>query len=143
MHGWTSGERIGEPRPIRYRDDMSSSERRLSPEEQAVILALLTQDFPGADELRAQVPSAVVIGHCACGCATVDLRVEAGPRALASPVQDGVLISAGVRGRSDGVLLFVEDGRLSCLEISSVEDEPAMLPRPEDLIIDTPGSWED
>ncbi|MCC5579593.1 hypothetical protein IMZ11_28585 [Microtetraspora sp. AC03309] len=121
---------------------MSSSERHLSVEEQAVILALLAQDFPGADELRAQVPSAVVSGRCACGCATVDLGAGTGPRALTSPVQDGVLISADVRGRSDGVLLFVEEGHLSCLEVYSIKDEPATLPQPEDLIVDAPRSWE-
>ncbi|WP_433349149.1 hypothetical protein ACQP25_35820 [Microtetraspora malaysiensis] len=121
---------------------MSSGERHLSVEEQAVILALLARDFPGADELRAQVPSAVVSGGCACGCATVNLRAGTEPRALASPVQDGVLISADVRGHSNGVLLFVEEGHLSYLEVYSFEDEPATLPRPGDLIVDTPASWE-
>ncbi|WP_084259587.1 hypothetical protein [Microtetraspora malaysiensis] len=121
---------------------MSSSERHLSVEEQAVILALLAQDFPGADELRAQVPSAVISGRCACGCATVDLRAGTEPRALTSPVQYGVLISAAVRGRSDGALLFVEEGHLSRLEVYSIEDEPAALPRPEDLIVETAASCE-
>lgn len=107
-----------------------------------MILALLVQDFPGADELRAQVPSAVVTRRCGCGCATVDLHVGSGPRALAAPVRDGVLISASVRGRGDGVLLLVEKGRLSCLEVYSIEDEPAPLPRPEDLVIDPLNSWE-
>ncbi|MEU7002993.1 hypothetical protein [Nonomuraea sp. NPDC046570] len=120
---------------------MSTGERPLSAEEQVVILALLAQDFPGAEELRAQVPSAVVTGHCGCGCATVNLRPGTGPRALNSPVQDGVLISAYTRGRGDGVLLFVEDGHLSCLEIYATEDEPAPLPHPEDLIVDPPDSW--
>jgi hypothetical protein len=56
-------------------------------------------------------------------------------------VQDGVLISASVQGGDDGVLLFVEGGHLSCLEIYSIEDEPASLPQPEDLIVDSPGTW--
>ncbi|MEO3808051.1 hypothetical protein ABGB17_03520 [Sphaerisporangium sp. B11E5] len=111
----------------------------MSVEEQAVVLALLARDFPGVDELRAQVSSAVVSGRCSCGCATVDLRAGKGPRAFASPVQDGILISGTVQGRNDGVLLFVQDGHLSCLEIYSVEDEPAPLPRPEDLVVDAPG----
>ncbi|WP_329427016.1 hypothetical protein OG339_42845 [Streptosporangium sp. NBC_01495] len=121
---------------------MSISERHLSAEEQAIILALLTQDFPGVDELRAQVPSAIVAERCGCGCATVDLRAGTKPRALASPVQNGVLISASVRGRDDGVLLFVENGHLSYLEVYSVDDEPASLPQPEDVTVDPPGSWE-
>ncbi|WP_271215761.1 hypothetical protein [Streptosporangium carneum] len=107
-----------------------------------MILTLLAQDFPGVDELRAQVPSAVVTGGCGCGCATVNLRTEGGPLALAVPARKGVVVSAGVRGRGDGVLLFVEEGRLSCLEVYSCEDAPAPLPRPEDLVIDPPDSWE-
>ena len=66
--------------PVRYLDDVSISESHLSAEAQAVILALLTQDFPAVDELRAQVPSAIVAGRCGCGCATVDLRAGTGPR---------------------------------------------------------------
>lgn len=119
---------------------MSDGERHLSAEEQAVILALLAQDFPGAEELRAQVSSAVIAGRCGCGCATLDFRSGMGPPALACPVQDGVLISAFTRARGDGVLLFVEDGYLSCLEVYATEDEPAPLPHPEDLIVDPPGS---
>ncbi|MEV7012113.1 hypothetical protein [Streptosporangium sp. NPDC051022] len=121
---------------------MPTGERRLSPEEQAVILALLAQDFPGADEFRAQVPSAVVTGGCRCGCATVNLRPGTGPAALDSPIRYGVLVSAYVRTRGDGVLLFVEDGHLSCLEVYATEDEPAPLPHPEDLAVDPPGPWE-
>jgi hypothetical protein len=120
---------------------VSDDERYLSREEQAVILALLAQDIPGAEELRAQVPSAVVTGCCGCGCATVNLRPGAGSPALNTPVQDSVLVSAHTRTRGDGVLLFVKDGYLSCLEIYATEDEPAPLPLPEDLILDPP-DWE-
>ncbi|MBG0827008.1 hypothetical protein HS041_04425 [Planomonospora sp. ID67723] len=105
------------------------------------MLALLTQDFPGAQELRAQVSSAVVVGRCGCGCATVDLRPGSEPPALEAPVQDGVLVSAHTRTRGDGVLLFVEDGHLSYLEVYATEDEPAPLPHPEDLTVEPIGSW--
>ncbi|MFC4529998.1 hypothetical protein [Sphaerisporangium dianthi] len=115
---------------------MPTVERPLSAAEQAVILTLLQEDLPGVEELRTQVSSAVVTRHCKCGCATVDLDVTLGPHTVAAPVEDGVLITATVRGRLDGVLLFVENGRLSCLEIYAVEGEPAPLPRPEDLMID-------
>ncbi|GAA3143025.1 hypothetical protein GCM10010466_37500 [Planomonospora alba] len=53
---------------------------------------------------------------------------------------DGVLVSAHTRTRGDGVLLFVEAGHLSCLEVHATEDEPAPLPRPEDLIVEPVGS---
>ncbi|WP_214108066.1 hypothetical protein [Acrocarpospora catenulata] len=102
---------------------MSTRERHLTTEEQAVILALLGQNFSGANELRAQVPSAVITGRCGRGCATVDLRPGTGPRALDSPIQDDVLVSASVQGNEAGVLLFIEDGHLSCLGIYTTKDE--------------------
>jgi hypothetical protein len=116
---------------------------RMTSEEQAVVLAMLAQDFPGSEELRAQVPAAVVTGRCTCGCATIDLRVESAPRAAGAPVQNGVLISADVRDTGSGALLFVKDGYLSCFEVYSVEDEPAALPHPEQLIIDPAAAWDD
>jgi hypothetical protein len=94
-------------------DHVTMTDRRMTSEEQAVVLAMLAQDFPGSEELRAQVPAAVVTGRCTCGCATIDLRVEPVPRAAGAPVQNGVLISANVRDEGSGALLFVEDGYLS------------------------------
>ncbi|MGW4469990.1 hypothetical protein ACWENQ_09975 [Nonomuraea sp. NPDC004354] len=115
---------------------MADHERTLSEEEQAVILALLAQDFPGVDELRAQVPEVIVLRRCGCGCATRDLGPGTARRSDASPVRDGVLVSASVTGCGDGVLLFVKDGYLSCLEVYSLDDDPAPLPRVQDLVID-------
>lgn len=124
-------------------DHVTMTDRRMTSEEQAVVLAMLAQDFPGSEELRAQVPAAVVTGRCMCGCATIDLRVELVPRAASAPVHNGVLISADVRDEGSGAFLFVEDGYLSCFEVYSIEDEPAALPRPEQLIIAPAATWHD
>jgi hypothetical protein len=109
----------------------------MTPDEQAVVLAMLAQDFPGSAELRAQVPSALVIGECGCGCATIELTVKSAPRSVNAPVQDGMLISAEVQGTEAGVLLFVKDGYLSCVEVYSSGDQPAVLPRPEQLVVES------
>ncbi|MER7211954.1 hypothetical protein [Streptosporangium sp. NPDC000239] len=117
---------------------MSPSERPLSADERAVILALLARDFPGAEDLRRQVPSVVVTRNCGCGCATIDFRTEDEPPTLGKEL----VSSAYVRGRDDGVLLFVRHGRLSHLEVYSSDGDPAPLPRVEDLVIDPPDTWE-
>lgn len=96
--------------------------RPLSETERGVLGVMLAMDFPGALELRAQVDSTVVSGRCACGCPTVDLVVEGDvqPATVTSrtPVNaevDGVL--------GGGLIVFVDDGRLSGLEYYSVEEQ--------------------
>ncbi|MFF0578901.1 hypothetical protein ACFY19_15580 [Streptosporangium saharense] len=103
-----------------------------------MILALLARDFPGVEELRRQVPSVIVARNCGCGCATVDFRIGEEP-----PTPGKELISSAyVRGRNDGVLLFVKDGRLLSLEIYSSDGDPAPLPQVKDLVLDPPDTWE-
>jgi len=48
-----------------------------------------------------------------------------------------MLISAEVQGTEAGVLLFVKDGYLSCVEVYSSGDQPAVLPRPEQLVVES------
>lgn len=71
--------------------------RLLSDIERGVIARLLAVSFPGRDELRAQLPFAIIVGQCGCGCATVNLAVD---RAAApAPVLSGAPVSADI---SDG-----------------------------------------
>ncbi|MET8853786.1 hypothetical protein [Amycolatopsis sp. NPDC004625] len=94
--------------------------RPLTPEERTTLDTLLAADFPGAAELRAQAPTARVTGGCACGCPTIDLAVdEATPPA---PIENSVAVEADAPG--GGLIVFVEAGRLSCLEYWTVEDKP-------------------
>jgi hypothetical protein len=103
--------------------------RPLSKSERQVLGLLLAMDFPGAPELRAQVDSAVVSGTCACGCPSVDLVVE-GDVPLAA-VSSRTPVNAEVDGvLGGGLIVFVNEGRLSGLEYYSVEDE-------------TPSDWPD
>jgi hypothetical protein len=83
---------------------VSEPPRPLRPEERAALLALLNHaDFTGRDELLAQVDAVQVVGRCACGCATVDLAVDATPAApsVFSPIPNEATV-IGADGESIG-----------------------------------------
>jgi len=100
------------------------SPRPLTSTEQALLEALLAHDFTGAGALRAQVPATTATPGCTCGCGTLDLHVPgsvpsagvAGPAPVEGTVQDADGQPIG------GVLLFVEDGRLARLDVTSYGD---------------------
>jgi hypothetical protein len=98
-----------------------ASPRPLTPNERATLDTLLAADFPGAAELRAQAPTARVTGRCGCGCPSIDLQVDR-TLPLATVAEAPVAIEADAPG--GGLIVFVEHGRLSCLEYWTVEDEP-------------------
>jgi hypothetical protein len=106
--------------------------RQLLPAERDALLALLDQeDFPGRDDLVAQFRSARVVGYCGCGCATVHLAVDGdGPRAQQTrgpiPAEATVLDSDGEA--IGGVLVFLDEGCLSLLEIYSHDDPISPFP---------------
>jgi hypothetical protein len=108
--------------------------RPLTPDARALLHALLAHDFPGAAELRAQVDRATATPGCRCGCGTLDLQVPGDvPTASsggAAPVEGTV---RGPDGAPVGnVLLFVEGGALSRLDVTSHGD-PLPLPSPEQV----------
>jgi hypothetical protein len=96
--------------------------RPLSDTERRVLGVMLAMEFPGAAELRAQVDSTVVSGRCACGCPSVDLVVEGDVQR--APVTSGTPVNAEVDGvLGGGLIVFVNNGRLSGLEYYSVEEQ--------------------
>ncbi len=108
--------------------------RSLSDAERLVLEALLAPQFPGVAELRAQLVHVQVVGKCGCGCPTVDLFVPL--NAVPSPLKTSNRL-APVEGRvmpiadepPGEIILFVDDGRLSCLEyVSYDEPSPAEWP---------------
>jgi hypothetical protein len=87
--------------------------RQLLPNERAALDALLTCDFPGAEELRRQASTVLADGEGL----VIDLIVD---RALplvevASRVPVGAPVTDDERN-ANGLLLFVDGGRLSALE---------------------------
>jgi hypothetical protein len=110
--------------------------RPLLPIERDTLLAILGYgDFEGRDELVAQVDSATVVGYCGCGCATVDLEVDPdAPRAHATenmtiiPNEATVLDADGEP--IGGIIVFVDNGCLSRLEIYDWLDPTGISPLP-------------
>ncbi|WP_290056936.1 hypothetical protein [Amycolatopsis solani] len=108
----------------------NTSSRPLAPDERATLDVLLARDFPGAAELRVQAATARVTGRCGCGCPTIDLAVdETTPRAA---LEESVAVEADAP--DGGLIVFVDEGRLSCLEYWTTTGEtPAGFPKPEEI----------
>lgn len=105
--------------------------RPLTPAERAVLDFLLAGDFPGAAELRAQLPTVRVSGGCRCGCPTIDLVVDDAAPAAALNGR----VAAEADAPDGGIILFADEGRLSELEYWSTGDEtPAEFPPPERIV---------
>ena len=104
---------------------MMSVTRSLSPRERAALDALLAADFGGAPELRSQAESVLASNDGM----VVDLVVD---RALpTATVVHRVPVQAVVDGADydGGLILYVEEGRLSGLEYWWVtEDKPDDFP---------------
>ena len=112
--------------------------RPLLPIERDTLRALLDcADFPGRDELVAQAESATVVGYCPCPCATIDLEVDRtlprGPDLPAGtiPTEASVLDAAGET--IGGIIVFVDEGYLSALEIFDYGEPISPLPPLERL----------
>jgi hypothetical protein len=105
--------------------------RSLHASERVVLDALLSNEFVGAVELRAQMDTAMVVGQCDCGCPTIDIESRGDP---AVALRDARLAPVELRVMTAGeeppgeVVLFLTDGRLSSLEYVFYSDEP-------------PGAW--
>jgi len=109
----------------------SQTRRPLSEAERAVIERLLASPFPGSDELLAQLRHTTVDGGCHCGCATVNLSVDRAGAAPA-PVISAAPVSADISDGDTytGVVLLVNSGFLSCLEVYSIGEPVRRLPPP-------------
>jgi len=112
-------------------------DRPLRVEEAAVLRFLLTQDFPGHQQLLVQMSTARVTSECADGCGTIDLEVD---RACAAAKEAGLVPIEASRHDSRGpldVLLHVgEDGYLGTLEVLNLDSSPVRdYPKPEELTV--------
>jgi hypothetical protein len=102
--------------------------RPLAVGERAVLMSLLGFDFPGVESLRRQAQSAEVVGRCDCGCPSIELKVAedapviTGLTSRLAPVEASVIATG--EDPSGGILLFVEEGRLSYLEYYCDYDGP-------------------
>ncbi|MEV8071010.1 hypothetical protein AB0P32_33710 [Streptomyces sp. NPDC085995] len=119
------------------------SSRLLSPLELKIFGKLLGSEFPGAAELRNQLPKARVKGHWGADSPSIDVEVP--DSVPAAPIGDGVLPAAGTVVDSSGdlfgeLLIWVSDGRLSALEFTWYGDTPPTeLPDPGSVTVQTTG----
>ena len=106
--------------------------RELTGQEKALLGFLLSNPFPGRDELLKQAEVVKACGTCLCGCPTIDLTVD--PRQAAPAiVRSRVPVEAnGFDTRGDAVLvmLFVDKGYMSMLEVAALgESDVAVFPQ--------------
>ena len=109
-----------EPRPL------TRAERRL-------LDFLLSAEFPGRDELKAQAAAAQAVGACECGCGAIDLTVHhSAPR---SSCREPIPVEA--YDTNTEVLLFVRDGALSSIQIVGRlgNQHPTPYPRLNELTL--------
>jgi hypothetical protein len=98
--------------------------RELTDEERKLVRFMLTEPFPGRDELLRQLESVQTRGSsCDCGCPSfwLDPAKDLPP----ADVLESVPVSATGRdpgGNLVGVLLFVNNGYMSDLEVFSFEE---------------------
>lgn len=108
-------------------------------DERALLDALLSHDFPGVNELREQAQTVKANRGCTCGCGTIDFVPDADPlprSEAASPVPvEGVMKDADGNAVG-GLILFVENGTLSSLEIFDYGTGPLPLPLVEQVTWD-------
>lgn len=104
--------------------------RALTDQERDLLTALTSQDFPGADVLRRQIDHAQAQRGCDCGCGTIDLRVDREHASPASVTRQPTPGEAHIDDNGEttaGLILFTNDGYLSCLEVYFASD-PRPLP---------------
>jgi hypothetical protein len=104
--------------------------RPLTERERAVLDHLLSVEFPGVEDLRAQAVNAMVVDVCACGCPSIDFHTERG-------VGMHVRVNASISGSYDGLFLYTLGEHLGGIEYVGVSDEgdPAELPDPSVLVL--------
>ena len=114
--------------------------RDLTDAERKIVQFMLSEPFPGRDQLIPQAETVRSTGaSCSCGCPSFGLAPD---RSLAPAiVPERVPVSASGRdpgGNPVGVLLFVDGGYMSNLEVFSAQGDSvfAGLPEPADLSID-------
>jgi hypothetical protein len=109
--------------------------RSLTQREHALLGLILSVDFPGARELRAQLSTVEVVRPWAEGSASLDLRVvsaAASADGVSSPISVGALVVDDAGEPVGELLVWLADGLLAGLEYAwFTDDMPLVLPAPE------------
>jgi hypothetical protein len=90
---------------------------------------MLSAEFPGVHVLRQQLHDAQVVKRCDCGCPSIDITVNPASAPRATAARTGVVAESESRDeRYTHLLLWVEDGYLSGLELAWLERPDAFPP---------------
>jgi hypothetical protein len=116
----------------------SSSEpfpRALTARESEILDFMLGVDDPRVEPLRQQRKSVVATGLCGCGCASIHLAVDRErhePAAICrQPISadfNSARADLGDKREVGGLLVFLDEGWLSLLEVWWMEAPPAEFP---------------
>jgi hypothetical protein len=112
--------------------------RKLTRREAQVLDYILAVGDPRVEPLRRQRMSAVVTGMCGCGCASINLavdrrRAEAADlcsQPLSAALTDEAIAKLPEPNEYFGLLLFLDEGWLSLLEIWWIQKPPTEFPPP-------------
>ncbi len=108
-------------------------DRPLSDEERTLTRWILENGTPEGANFLNQLERARVIGHCPCGCATIDFAIDGLENAPPGVHILGDFIF-GDNTKIAGIFVFSSGGILSGLEVYGFEsDAPRVLPNPSDL----------
>jgi hypothetical protein len=115
------------------RGHRAAAPRPPSDSELELIEALLGAAGARGGRYLGQLPRIRVVGSCGCGCPSIDLELDSGPREGApNPLVVADAESSG--GVPVGVILWVRGGALSGLEIHPWNGSDVIrLPRPDSL----------
>ena len=109
--------------------------RELTAREGEILDFMLGVDDPRVEPLREQRKSVVATGLCGCGCASIHLAVDRErhePAAICrQPISadfDAARADLGDKREVGGLLVFLDEGWLSLLEVWWMEAPPAEFP---------------
>ena len=112
--------------------------RALTSAERDLCAAMISQahadDYSITDDDRARwlklLPETSVSGVCGCGtCPSIELAYQARPVGSGSRI----VLEAETAVGNALVMLFIDNDRLSCLEVAPMDNEAVSLPEPAHL----------
>jgi hypothetical protein len=124
---------------------MTNEWRPLDPEERTILDRLLEEEFPGRDEVRAQVEgSQVKAWHDFGHCRSLEFRIPSQILLHKDQGSDPLPVEASFTD-SDGItveiLLFAKAGYLWAMEFVVYSDKQKRMPEPSDLDVWINPSW--
>jgi hypothetical protein len=123
------------------KDEKVLTPRPLTSEELALLTWLLEHGLPEAKTFAPQVEKIRATRWCDCGCPSISLHVEEGvPLGTCSYSVISDVVAKTPEGKKIGVLLFQKHGKLSILEVYSMDIIEGDWGFP---VYESLGTWED